>query len=477
MKRYLLAAFLGTLSLLVFNCTKDWTLDPQFVTVVENLQQPDVNNTTDCKEKTFFSKDSSTVALWYFNEGGTSTIVKDYAGNHDLSFVSNPQWVNGQYGHALNFSNNNCTTPFVSDLFPSNAITVEALVYIDSLPSPSLSPRPQSVIVSNAKWNSGSSGARGYELRLTDSDGKVEFVFGDQDQWNFALSVKKVVPGKWYKIAGQYDGNRISVYVDDELWASTDYIGKIQSSSVATTIARRIDDQPFYFYGKIDELRISSTPRYIVNQKSYFPNDGATIALWHFDEGGTATTVKDLAGNHNLSFVYKPLWVKGQYGLALQFSNSNCVTPYAPDLFPSSAITVEALVFIDSLPPPSSPRSHSMIVSNAKWNSGSSGARGYELRLTDSDGKVEFIFGDQDQWNSAISIKKVVKGKWYKIAGQYDGKQISVYVNDELWASTDYVGKIQTSSVATTVARRIDDQPFYFYGVIDEMRISSIRRY
>ena len=187
--------------------------------------------------------------------------MKDYSGNHDLCLINQPKWANGQYGNALKFTNNNCVTPYSLDLFPAKAITVEALVYIDSLPSVA-SPRSHSMIVSNAKWDYNNVGARGYELRLTDTDGKVEFIFGDQDNWHSAISTKKVIPGKWYYIAGQYDGSQISVYVDGELWATSNYIGNIGPSLAATSIARRTDDQPFYFNGRIDEIRISSVPRY-----------------------------------------------------------------------------------------------------------------------------------------------------------------------------------------------------------------------
>ena len=226
-----------------------------------NISATICDTVVDNDSATYFQKDTSTIALWYFNEGGTDTIVKDYAGNHDLSFVNHPQWTAGQFGQALNFKNSNCITPYNVDLFPSNSITVEALVYIDSLPSVA-SPRSHSMIVSNQKWDSGDYGARGYELRLTDTDGKVEFVFGDQDSWHSAISEKKVTPGKWYKIAGQYDGKQISVYVNGELWALSNYVGKIQPSLSSTTIARRVDDQPFYFHGSIDEIRISSITRY-----------------------------------------------------------------------------------------------------------------------------------------------------------------------------------------------------------------------
>ena len=262
MRLHLAMLSIVSVALIGIYCTHDGTIDPYVQKIIDKIPaNTDNSNSNYCQKKTYFQNDNSTIALWYFNESGNASIVKDYAGNHDLSFVNEPQWVSGKYGEALSFSNSNCITPYNTDLFPTKVITVEALVFIEFLPSIA-SPRSHSMIVSNAKWDYNNVGACGYELRLTDTDGKVEFIFGDQDNWHSAISTKKVIPGKWYNIAGQYDGNQISVYVDGELWASSNYIGKIRHSYATTSIARRTDDQPFYFKGKIDEIRISSIARY-----------------------------------------------------------------------------------------------------------------------------------------------------------------------------------------------------------------------
>ena len=210
---------------------------------------------------------------------------------------------------------------------------------------------------------------------------------------------------------------------------------------------------------------------------AYFAADGKTLALWRFNEGAGNVAVDVSGRNHTLALENGPAWVSSPYGKALSFSSGDCRLADANDLFPST-ITVEALVKVDAYPPAGmSPRSHSMIVSTVSWNYGSTGAAGYELRLTDSEGKVEFTFGNNNAWHSAFSERKLEIGKWYRIAGQYDGKRILLYVDGELWAGSEYEGAISPGWEGLTVARRVGDQPFYFYGQIDEVRISDGARF
>jgi hypothetical protein len=56
-----------------------------------------------------------------------------------------------------------------------------------------------------------------------------------------------------------------------------------------------------YFFGQIDEFRISNIVRYTTNfapvPKTEFTPDGNTVALYHFNEGGTAQTTVDASAN------------------------------------------------------------------------------------------------------------------------------------------------------------------------------------
>jgi len=422
-----------------------------------------------------FDNDGNTVALWYFDEQGGLTAHNSIMASDSVVFQKTPQRVEGTFGRAVVLESNAAAMPEADEKIFPNEITVEAYVSLDKYPSSSLSPRPHSMIVSTSDWDAVEH--RGYELRITDSNGRVEFILGTKDGWVSAISSRTLELGKWYKLAGQYDGSVISVFVDGELWAKTDYTGSMIDGSVGLGIGRRVVDQPFYFFGSIDEVSISKICRYEVptGPETWYPTDMYTIAHWTFNTV-VDSTVSDITGHgHNAVLYSVPAIVAGKAGNALSFNSSYCKAPYSVDFYPEK-LTVEAAVKLTSYPSSSlSPRPHMMIYSTVNWSGDY--CKGYELRITDTEGKVEFIFGDDHWWHSAISEQSLPLNEWHSIAGQYDGNTISVFVDGELWAETAYESTIQQCTTDIGIARRLVDQPFYYNGLIDEIRVSGELRY
>jgi hypothetical protein len=167
--------------------------------------------------------------------------------------------VPGKAGNAFNFNQYHCTTPTSSSFYPQK-LTVEAAIKLNAYPPINMSPRPHGMIVSTTNWSGNN--CSGYELRISTAYGKVEFIFGDANGWHSIASEKNLPLNEWHSVAGQYDGSTISVFVDGELWGQTTYKGTIQKCTTDFGIARRLVDQPFYFNGLIDEIRVSSVPRY-----------------------------------------------------------------------------------------------------------------------------------------------------------------------------------------------------------------------
>ncbi len=125
---------------------------------------------------------------------------------------------------------------------------------------------------------------------------------------------------QWYHIAIQANGHQITTIVNN--WTA--------SSRRTTTIAHDLSslERPkdfvlggfgekigskhhnhFWgaFAGYIDEVRISTIPRYDVDKTGFTPhskfkNDAKTVALWHFDEPGGTRIFSDASGNaHHLA--------------------------------------------------------------------------------------------------------------------------------------------------------------------------------
>lgn len=422
--------------------------------------------------KTCFINDDNTIGLWTFDETDGLSAINKIRNRDTLGFEKVAQKTDSDFGKAAILNNNSASMNDAQNYFPQN-ITVEARVKLDNKPSETLSPRPHSMIVSTADWTG--SNTKGYELRITDTDGKVEFIIGTANGWVSAISAIPLETGKWYKLAGQYDGAYITLFIDGMLSGKTVCTGPLNQSYTGLGIGRRIVDQPFYFYGSIDEVAISNIRRYNYSSDNWYTTDNHTIAHWIFDEL-KANSIPDISGNyHTARCIGTPVSVPAVAGNALNFNSYYCKTPTSSAFYPQH-LTVEAAVKLDAYPPADmSPRPHMMIVSTTNWSGNN--CSGYELRISASTGKVEFIFGDNSGWHYAISEKLLPLNEWHSLAGQYNGNTISVYVDGELWAQTQYNGTIQQCSTDIGIASRLVDQPFYFYGSIDEIRISGAARY
>jgi hypothetical protein len=206
----------------------------------------------------YFTNDQNTVALWSFTEVNSNTINDHSFNNNDLKLFKLSSITTGKYSGAVHFTDSGYGVVAPHQSLNPATITIETVIFLDSLPSPTLKPRPHQMIVS---LNDFGDTTYGYELRISDSAGYAEFVIGTVDGWKSALSTETLFPGRWYKIVGVFDGKEISVFVDNELWARTSYVGSIQYTNTYITIGRRYEDSPFYFNGKIDEIRISSIAR------------------------------------------------------------------------------------------------------------------------------------------------------------------------------------------------------------------------
>ncbi|MBN2804141.1 MAG: hypothetical protein JXR91_13690, partial [Deltaproteobacteria bacterium] len=115
------------------------------------------------------------------------------------------------------------------------------------------------------------------------------------------LGLKSINPlqaGMWTHMAFTYDHGISELYINGELINRIDK--SADNTSVKTTSRDLIigailtSSNTGYFYGMIDEIRISSIDRYNINftPEEAFSTDNNTIALWHFNEGG-GTTVTD----------------------------------------------------------------------------------------------------------------------------------------------------------------------------------------
>ena len=121
-------------------------------------------------------------------------------------------------------------------------------------------------------------------------------------------------PNRWHHIAYQSDGDQTTMIVNDFVWIRP--LGDPLGHDKDPRALRPLDfvlggfgkiiqvDGSFWgsFTGYIDEVRISTVPRYDVQKKGFMPddkfkNDAKTAALWHFDEPSGTREFSDASGN------------------------------------------------------------------------------------------------------------------------------------------------------------------------------------
>ena len=118
---------------------------------------------------------------------------------------------------------------------------------------------------------------------------------------------------QWHHIAYQSNGPHTTMIVNDfvAIWPHGDPLGHNASlpldyvlGGFGKKIRMLVKEEQFYdsFTGYIDEVRISTIPRYDVEKKDFMPdgkfkNDAKTAALWHFDEPSGTQEFSDASGN------------------------------------------------------------------------------------------------------------------------------------------------------------------------------------
>lgn len=185
-----------------------------------------------------------------------------------------------------------------ADLNSDSTITVEAWINADSYGSNSWT----NSIFCKHGWGRGN---QGYVLRCGDN-GKLSFNFADaNNNWREAISSSLMKTGVWYHVAGTYDGDTISLYINGKLVETTLLKTSISPS---TGLTCRIGDLAYgggrLFDGKIDDVRVWSTALDEETIRDWMcrrvnknhPNYKNLAGYWKLDED-SGTSANDDSGN------------------------------------------------------------------------------------------------------------------------------------------------------------------------------------
>lgn len=217
----------------------------------------------------------------------------------------------GQYALNFNGSSDDVVIPDDASINPRDEITVEAWINAESFSTRSY----ENSILCKHGWASGNAG---YVLRCGDG-GKVSFNVAGRSSgsWEEALSSTSVIStNQWYHIAGTFDGDTVSVYVNGELQATHIYSGQINiSSNLDAKIGELAYGTGRNFDGAIDEVRIWSQALEVDTLRDWMcrrvssthPNYKDLQGYWKLDEG-SGTKLEDESSNGNDAKFTGPSW-------------------------------------------------------------------------------------------------------------------------------------------------------------------------
>lgn len=254
-------------------------------------------------------------------------------------------------------------------------------------------------------------GFDGCEFQVT-SDGKINFnAYFNSTWYSVTSSALNINDNNWHHVACTVDNTTgsswMSIYVDGAVAVSAD---KLTSNAISlggsgTVLIGKHPSAPWYFNGKIDEVRISNNVRYTAGSHAKpvlpFTTDGNTLALYHCDEEPGATTAIDagsyganatLNGGASFAVSTAPLPVEltsftasaDNRGVVLVWRTASEVNNHGFDVERKSADLWQKIGFVAGYGTTNAPMMYSYSDRTAAGNVS------YRLKQIDRDGKAEY---------------------------------------------------------------------------------------
>ena len=287
----------------------------------------------------------------------------------------------------------------------------------------------------------------------------------------------------------------IKIYKDGSVAYSDTLNANFTSSSDSLNIGGRAGTE--YTQAEFDEFRFWTIDRnpsdILANKNVIIANNATNLRVnYHFDESDGAVTALDATTNNNkLALRNGPTYASS--GLSLtntksgRFNGSNArirVTDNSPQngsansnayKISGTSITVEAWINLASLP---SSGTEYLVVGRPATLSNSDPFYSYALRVKNG-GNARFNFHLSDgtegsAFGTTADTVSVETGKWYHLAGTFNGTSAKLYVNGQLKSENITSGdSISTGAVGFYIGGFLDG---YFNGLIDEVRLWNVAR-
>jgi hypothetical protein len=221
--------------------------------------------------------------------------------------------------------------------------------------------------------------------------------------------------------------------------------------------------QPGAFYYRVLSFNADETSTPSVALPIFFKVAAPPVGYWQFDEGG-GTTAADASGNGHIgTFQGGVTWAPGRFGNAVHINGTDgvVVVPNAPDLNPTTAISITAWVNADT------------------WANGNrrilqKGDNDNQYRLLEENGVFKFDLSGVS--NGTLTTDLPSAGVWHFIAATYDGATMKIYFDGVLVAQQAASGAIATSTNNLNIGSKTPGGTLgnHFLGLLDEVRVYSV---
>ncbi len=241
---------------------------------------------------------------YYYRVGGVRSSSAAYSNVKSLT-TTGPQAPE----YALDFERDNSQYANCGSInLGGSAITLECWIKPESFQT-AVSPYISQIMGTE-------SGSNSAFLRLGDVDipagNKIQFVLNFSGDQQKLTSTSTLETGRWYHIAGVYDGSTMKIYIDGVEDANLSQTGSFTSNS--TFYLSTNDGTGRYFDGTIDEVRVWKTARLSTEINTYMTTllngNEPNLEAYYRCDNGSGTALSDLTSNaHNASLVNTPSWV------------------------------------------------------------------------------------------------------------------------------------------------------------------------
>lgn len=193
------------------------------------------------------STTAEVVGVWLFDEGN-GKIVKDASGKgHDGEIVGEVAWTEGKFGTGLEFDSGYVIVPH-EDIMNLRQWTITAWIKVPAIVD------PYQKIISKQNWPN-----RNYAMWIR--PGMMTFGFKlPNDGEDFQVGSKHVTDDKWHFVAGVYDEEHLTPYVDGDQFNARAAAGKPAITDAPLLIgAEAPDGKNGRLKGALDEVAIYNT--------------------------------------------------------------------------------------------------------------------------------------------------------------------------------------------------------------------------